>query len=42
MGTLRVCSPKAMLEVKVTVTSKEETAAKTIAQRITEKVLSSQ
>lgn len=42
MGTLRVCSAKAMLEVKVTVTSKEEAAAKTIAQAISEKVLSSQ
>lgn len=42
MGTLRVCSAKAMLEVKVTVTSKEEAAAKRIAQTVTEKVLASQ
>ena len=42
MGTLRVCSAKAMLEVKVTLTSKDEAAAKKLAQTITEKVLASQ
>jgi hypothetical protein len=42
MGTLRVCSGKAMLEVKVTVKSKEEAAARAIAQTAAEKVLASQ
>jgi hypothetical protein len=42
MGTLRVCSAKAMLEVKVTLKSKDEAAAKKIAQTITDKVLTSQ
>lgn len=41
MGRLRVCSAKAMLEVTVTLTSKEEAAAKTMAQTIAEKVLAS-
>lgn len=42
MGTLRVCSAKAMLEVKVTVKSREEHAARTIAQAMGDKVLASQ
>ena len=42
MGTLRVCSAKAMLEVKVDLTTKEEGAARTIAQAVAEKVLASQ
>ena len=42
MGTLRVCSAKAMLEVKVTVTSKEEALAKRLAQSVSDKVLASQ
>jgi hypothetical protein len=42
MGTLRVCSAKAMLEVKVDLTTKEESAARTIAQAVAEKVLASQ
>jgi hypothetical protein len=42
MGTLRVCSAKAMLEAKVTTRSKEEAPARTIAQTIAEKVLASQ
>lgn len=41
-GTLRVCSPKAMLEVKVTLKSKDEASAKKIAQTMAEKVLASQ
>jgi hypothetical protein len=42
MGTLRVCSAKAMLEVKVTVTSKDQALARKIAQAMAEKVLASQ
>lgn len=42
MGTLRVCSAKAMLEAKITMKSKEEAPARTIAQTIAEKVLASQ
>ncbi|HXH72443.1 MAG TPA: hypothetical protein VNI58_06495 [Mariprofundaceae bacterium] len=42
MGTLRVCSSKAMLEVKVTEKSKSEAAAKKIATTMAEKVLTSQ
>ena len=42
MGTLRVCSGKAMLEVKVTVKSKEEAAARKIAETMATKVLASQ
>ena len=42
MATLRVCSAKAMLEAKVTMRSKEEAPARTIAQTIAEKVLTSQ
>jgi len=41
MGTLRVCSAKAMLEAKVTVKSKDEAAARKIAQAMAEKVLNS-
>ena len=41
MGTLRVCSSKAMLEVRVIVTDKDEATAKRIAQRTSEKVLAS-
>jgi hypothetical protein len=39
MGTLRVCSEKAMLEVKVRVKSKEEAAARKIAETMANKVL---
>lgn len=42
MGTLRVCSAKAMLEVRVTVTSKDEKLARKITQTIAQKVLASQ
>jgi hypothetical protein len=42
MGALRVCSTKAMLEVKVTVKSKEEAAARKMAQTMAERVLASQ
>lgn len=41
MGTLRVCSDKAMLEVKVRVKSKDENAARAIADTMAEKVLAS-
>ena len=41
-GTLRVCSAKAMLEVTVTVTSKDEKLARKIAQTIAQRVLASQ
>ena len=41
IGTLRVCSEKAMLETKVTMKGKSEPAAKTAAQAIAEKVLGS-
>jgi hypothetical protein len=41
MGTLRVCSVKGMLEVKVTVTTKDEALARRIAQTMAEKVLAS-
>jgi len=42
MGTLRVCAPKAMVEVKVTVTSKDEALARKIADTMAAKVLASQ
>jgi hypothetical protein len=42
MGTLRVCSEKAMLEVKVRERSKDEAAARRIAQTMAERVLASQ
>jgi len=42
MGTLRVCSMKAMLEVKVDLTSNDEAMARKIAQTMAEKVLASQ
>jgi hypothetical protein len=42
MGTLRVCSGKAMLEVKVRVKSKDEAAARKIAEAMANKVLGSQ
>jgi hypothetical protein len=42
MAALRVCSTNAMLEVNVTVKSKEEAAARKIAQTMAEKVLTSQ
>ena len=42
MGTLRVCSAKAMLEVKVDLTTRDEAVAKAIAQKMAERVLSSQ
>lgn len=42
MGTLRVCSSKAMLEVKVDLTSNDEAMARKIAQTMAEKVLASQ
>jgi hypothetical protein len=40
-GTLRVCSPEAMLEVKVTVANKDEGTARKIAQTMATKVLES-
>jgi hypothetical protein len=42
MGTLRVCSTKAMLEVKVDLTSNDEAMARKIAQTMAEKVLASE
>jgi hypothetical protein len=42
MGALRVCSTKAMLEANVTVKSKDEAAARKIAQTMAEKILASQ
>ncbi len=42
LGTLRVCSDKAMLEVKVDLTSKEEATARAMAEKIAGKVLASQ
>lgn len=42
MGTLNVCSTKALIEVKVTVPSKDEALARKIAQTMAEKVLASQ
>jgi hypothetical protein len=41
-GTLRVCAAKAMLEVKVTLKSKDEAATRKIAEEMAEKVLASQ
>ena len=41
MGTLRVCSAKAMLEVTVTVPSKDQALARKIAPAMAEKVLAS-
>jgi hypothetical protein len=41
IGTLRVCSEKAMLETKVTMKGQAESAAKTAAQTIAGKVLGS-
>jgi hypothetical protein len=40
-ATLRVCAAKALVEVKVTVPSKDETTARNIAQSMAEKVLAS-
>jgi len=42
MGTLRVCSAKAMLEVKVDLANKDEAKARNIAQTMAKKVLSLQ
>jgi len=42
MGTLRVCSTKAMLEVKVDLTDNNEAMARNIAQTVAELVLASQ
>jgi hypothetical protein len=42
LGTLRVCSTKAMLEVKVDLTGNDEAAARAIAWKMAEKVLASQ
>jgi hypothetical protein len=42
MGTLRVCSTKAMVMVKVIVPSKDQALARKIAQTLAEKVLASQ
>jgi hypothetical protein len=41
-GTLRVCSEKAMLEVKATMKGAEEAAVRKTAQAVAEKVLASQ
>jgi len=42
MGTLRACSDKAMLEVKVTEKGKDEAAAKNTAMKVAGKILASQ
>lgn len=42
LGTLRVCSAKAMVEVRVTVTSKDQATARNLAQTVAQKVLASQ
>jgi hypothetical protein len=42
MGTLRVCSADAMLEVEVDLTNNDQAVAGKIAQTMAEKVLTSQ
>ena len=42
LGTLRVCTAKAMLEVKVDLTGNDEAAARKIAQTMADRVMASQ
>jgi len=42
MSTLRACSAKAMLEVKIDLTINDEAMARNIAKTMAEKVLASQ